>query len=182
MNLANALTLLRLMAVPFLVYLLHDGSYGGALLLYLFAGLSDAADGFAAKRLGQVTELGKVLDPIADKALAVALYVTLAWLGWIPFWLVVAVVARDGIILAGALAFHFVTGNLEVAPTRLSKANTGVQLAFVALVLVDATFGPDLAAWRTNMAALVLVTTVASGLQYVVVWLRKALRYEQGIE
>lgn len=180
MNLANALTLLRLAAVPFLVVLLYQGRFGAALALFVLAGLSDAADGLVAKRFNQVTELGKVLDPIADKALVMALYITLAWLGWVPFWLVVAVVARDGIIVAGALAFHFVTGALEITPTRLSKANTTVQLAFVALVLVDAALAPDLAVVRWYLEMAVLATTVASGLQYVVLWLRKALAHEQG--
>jgi cardiolipin synthase len=179
-NLPNALTLLRLVMVPFLIFLLHEGRFGAALALFAFAGLTDAADGFVAKRFGQETELGKVIDPIADKALVVALYVSLAWLGWVPFWLVVAVVARDAIIVAGALAFHYLTGALEMAPTYLSKANTAVQLVYVGLVLVDAAFAADLAAWRGYLAALVLVTTIASGLQYVVLWLRKAIRYEQG--
>ena len=179
MNLANALTLLRLVMVPFLVLLLHEGRYGAALALFAVAGLSDAADGFVAKRFNQQTELGKVLDPIADKALAVALYVTLAWLGWVPFWLVVAVVARDAIIVTGALVFHYLTGALEMAPTYLSKANTAVQLVFVALTMVDAAFALDLAEWRAYLAVAVLATTVASGLQYVVVWLRKAMHHER---
>ncbi|HKJ70949.1 MAG TPA: CDP-alcohol phosphatidyltransferase family protein [Gammaproteobacteria bacterium] len=180
MNLANALTLLRLVMVPFLVLLLHEGRYGAALMLFVFAGLSDAADGFVAKRFGQETDLGKVLDPIADKALAVALYVTLAWLGWVPFWLVLAVVARDALIVSGALAFHYLTGALEMAPTYLSKANTAMQLVYLGVILVDAALAVDLAAWRSGLALVVLATTVASGLQYVVLWLRKAMRHEQG--
>jgi len=179
-TLANALTLLRLILVPVLVVLLHQGSYTGALALFVFAGLTDAADGFVAKRYGQVTELGKVLDPIADKALAVALYVTLAWLGWVPFWLVVAVVARDVIILAGALLYHYLTSGLEVAPTLLSKANTALQLGYVALILVDAALAVDLGAWHTPVAVAVFITTVVSGLQYVLVWLRKAVEHELG--
>jgi cardiolipin synthase len=179
MNLANALTLLRLVLVPFLVYLLHEGAYGMALGLFVLAGLSDAADGFVAKRFRQETELGKILDPIADKALAVALFVTLAWLGWIPFWLVVAVVSRDALIVVGALGYHYLTSALEMAPSLLSKANTAVQLTYLALVLVDAAIAPDLAQWRGLLAVVVLATTVASGLHYVVVWLRKALAHEQ---
>ena len=178
MNLANTLTLLRLLAVPFLVLLLHEGAYRGALGLFLVAGLSDAADGFVAKHYRQETRLGQLLDPIADKALAVALYVTLAWLGWVPLWLVVAVVLRDGIIVAGALAFHFLTGALEILPTRLSKLNTALQMGLVALILVDAAFPGDLASGRALMAVLVLATTVGSGVQYVLLWLRKAVSYE----
>lgn len=180
MTLANAFTLLRLILVPVLVVLLHQGSYAWALALFVFAGLTDAADGFVAKRYNQVTELGKVLDPLADKALAVALYVTLAWLGWVPFWLVVAVVARDVIIVSGALLYHYLTSGLEVAPTLLSKANTALQLGYLALILVDAAVAVDLGGWHTLLAVAVLITTVASGLQYVLVWLRKAVEHELG--
>jgi cardiolipin synthase len=179
MNLPNALTLLRLVLVPFLVYLLHDGAYAMALALFAFAGLTDAVDGYVAKHFHQETELGKFLDPVADKALVVALYISLTWLGWIPFWLMVAVVARDGIIVVGALGFQYLTGALEMAPTVLSKANTAFQLGYVALVLLDAAAAMDLAGWRKLLAGVVLVTTVASGLQYVLVWLRKALAHEQ---
>ncbi len=168
------------MAVPFLVYLLHEGEYPSALALFILAGLTDAADGFVAKRFHQETQLGKVLDPIADKALAVALalYITLAWQGWVPFWLVVAVVSRDGIIVGGAMAFHYLTGALEITPTLLSKLNTALQLTLVALILVDAALPWELETGRGALAVLVLATTVASGLQYVVLWLRKAVHYE----
>ena len=180
MNLPNALTLLRLLLVPLLIYLLHEGAYGVALGVFLLAGLTDAADGFVAKRFHQQTELGKVLDPVADKALVVSLYISLAWLGWVPFWLVVAVVARDGIIVVGALGYHYLTGALEMVPTLLSKANTALQLGFVALVLVDAAAAVDLGALRAGLAWAVLLTTVASGVQYIVVWLGKALAHEEG--
>ncbi|MFA9459419.1 CDP-alcohol phosphatidyltransferase family protein [Thiohalorhabdus sp. Cl-TMA] len=180
MNVANALTLLRLAAVPFLVLLLHEGRYREALVLFVLAGISDAVDGFVAKRFGQETQLGKVLDPIADKALVVTVYVALAWVALIPFWLVVAVVSRDLIIVGGALAYHYLTGALEMVPTFLSKLNTALQLALVTLVLVEAALPMGVHVWVDWLAVLVLVTTVASGLQYVVVWLRKAWAYEAG--
>ncbi len=182
MNAANALTLLRLLIVPFLVYFLHGGWYATALALFLIAGLSDAADGFLAKRFGQATRLGRVLDPLADKALVVTLYITLGWEGWVPFWLVVAVVSRDAIIVSGAMVFHYLTGALEIAPTYLSKANTTVQLALLAFILVEAAGGLDLAAWRGYLAWLVLITTVGSGLQYIILWLRKVTHFEDATE
>ncbi|KPV41461.1 hypothetical protein AN478_02515 [Thiohalorhabdus denitrificans] len=178
MNLPNALSLLRLAAVPFLVLLLHDGRHGAALGLFVLAGLTDAADGFVAKRFGQETRLGKVLDPIADKALVVTAYVTLGWMGLIPFWLVLAVVTRDLVILVGALAYHYLTGALEMAPSVLSKFNTALQLALVALVLLEAVLALGLGEWLGWLAVAVLATTVASGLQYVLVWVRKAWAHE----
>jgi len=178
MNAANALTLLRLIFVPFLVYFLHQGWFGVALGVFLIAGLSDAADGFLAKRFEQQTRLGKVLDPVADKALVVTLYVALGWVGWVPFWLVLAVVSRDALIITGALIFHYLTGALEIEPTYLSKANTAVQLALLALILVDAATAWDLGWWRSTLAVVVLVTTVASGVQYILLWLRKMGRFE----
>lgn len=180
MNLANSLTLARLMLVPVLVYLLHEQAYPAALAVFVVAGLTDAADGYVAKHWNQLTRLGAVLDPIADKALVMAAYVSLAWLGWLPFWLVLVVVSRDVIILLGALLYEYLTGALEMAPTWLSKANTALQLIYVTATLLDAALG---ARWERPEVGLVLVVglvTVASGLQYVVVWLGKALHHERG--
>ena len=115
---------------------------------------------------------------MAAKALVVTLYITLGWLGWVPFWLVVAVVSRDIIIVSGALLFHFLTGELEIRPTYLSKANTAVQLGFLALILVDAASRLDLGIGSQYLSLVVLVTTVGSGLQYILLWLRKAVHYE----
>ena len=180
MNLANALTLSRLILVPVLVYLLHERAYPWALAAFLVAGVTDALDGYVAKHWNQVTRLGATLDPIADKGLVVAAYVSLAWLGWIPFWLVLVVVSRDVIIVTGAALYHYLTGALEMAPTWLSKANTALQLGYVAATLLDAALGAHWQRPEWGLAVLVGVVTVASGLQYVVVWLGKALRHERG--
>lgn len=180
MNPANALTLIRLLLVPVLVYLLHEEAYAGALAVFVAAGLTDAADGYLARRRGQITRLGSVLDPVADKALVVAAYVTLAWLEWIPFWLVLVVVSRDAIIVVGAVLYHYLTGALEMAPTLLSKANTALQLGYVAVTLVDAALGEVWTRPGVALAVLVALGTVASGIQYVVVWLGKAVRHERG--
>jgi cardiolipin synthase len=180
MNLANGLTVSRLILVPVLVYLLHEQAYATALAVFVLAGITDAADGFVAKRWNQVTRLGATLDPIADKGLVVAAYITLAWLQWIPFWLVLVVVSRDVIIVTGAALYHYLTGALEMAPTVLSKANTAIQLTYIAATLLDAALGAAWARPEVGLPLLVGGATVASGLQYVVVWLGKAVRYERG--
>lgn len=147
-------------------------------MIFLAASLTDALDGWIAKRFGQQTQLGEILDPLADKSLAIGLYITLAWQGWVPFWLVLAVVSRDSIILVGAMAYHYLTGLLEITPSLLSKFNTALQLGFIALVLLDAATALEFKRVQTYLAFVVLVTTVGSGLHYVFVWLRKVAYFE----
>ena len=106
MNIPNSLTLVRIVLVPLVVWLIITHEMLAAFLLFLLAGLSDAADGFLAKRYGWDTELGAYLDPIADKALLVSIYVTLGLAGQLPAWLVIAVVSRD-ILIVGAVVLSW---------------------------------------------------------------------------
>ena len=106
MNIPNSITLGRLVLVPLVVWLIIDHQMEAAFLLFLLAGLSDAADGYLAKRYGWNSELGAYLDPIADKALLVSIYVTLGFAGHLPVWLVIAVVSRD-ILIVGAVVLSW---------------------------------------------------------------------------
>ena len=106
-----------------------------ALLLILTAGLTDALDGYLARRFQWTSRLGSILDPIADKLLVFATYVTLAWLGHVPVWLTVLIVGRDVVIMTGATAYHYVVGVFDMTPTLLSKANSAFQILFAVLVL-----------------------------------------------
>lgn len=153
---------------------LHGGRFGLALLLFIVAGISDVLDGYLAKRFGWTSELGKVLDPMADKLLLIILFVEAAWLGRLVWWLAAAVVARDVFIALGAGVFRLWFGPLHGQPTVLSKINTGMQLLFMALVMLNAglTFPPQ--KLLDGLAVLVFVTTVLSGLGYLSIFTRRA--------
>ena len=110
---------------------------GVALGAFVFAGITDAVDGYIAKRFDQRTELGAYLDPLADKTLIVSIYVSLAIFGFIPPWLVILVVSRDFMIVGGVLLSTFVDKPLAIQPLLVSKANTLAQIVFAALVLAS---------------------------------------------
>lgn len=174
LNVPNAITIVRLALVPVTAYLLWRGAYGLALVLFASAALSDLVDGFIARTFNQSTALGAVLDPIADKLIVVVVTVLLAWQGLLPLWLAGAIILRDIIIVLGALAYRAAFGRVEMAPTRLSKANTAIE--FVVLLVVMATAAEWIAAGASLelLFLLLLATVVGSGLQYVLVWGRKA--------
>ena len=175
-DIPNVLSMLRMsLAVPSALLLLQEW-YNAALLIFLVAGLSDALDGYLAKRFGWRSRLGSILDPLADKILLVTNYIVLGWLGSIPVWLVVAVISRDVIVVSGALAYHARFGRYEMAPTMASKVNTTVQIVLV--VVVVASLGllslPD---WIVDgLIYGVLATTVWSGVDYVWTWGTQAYR------
>ena len=135
-------------------------------------GASDGVDGFLAKRFHWSSRLGQYMDPVADKAMLVSTYLSLGWLGVLPAWLVAIVILRDVIIIAGAVAYHFVTHQLEMHPTWLSKLNTVMQI-ILALVAIMAQFLTIPDAIVALMIVIVLLTTVASGLDYALEWTRR---------
>jgi len=174
LNLAVSLTLLRIALIPLVVGLMRDGNFLWALAVFSLAGVSDALDGYVARRFHQATAVGALLDPVADKLLILASVLTLSWLGWIPWWLTAAIIARDVLITSGALIYRLVAGRLQMAPTGLSKINTFAQLSLIALVLAQQ--GGLIAGappWP-YLFAVVATTTMASGIQYVWMWSRKA--------
>jgi cardiolipin synthase (CMP-forming) len=140
-HLPNLLTAMRLAAAPALALLLVSGADRAALGVFAFAGLSDAADGFLAKRFGFATQFGRYLDPAADKLLMLAAFFTLTALGFTPLWLTLLVVARDAAIVAGILFAHLLRLPIRVEPLLVGKASTAMQIAYVALALLLLTFG-----------------------------------------
>lgn len=175
-DIPNVISLLRLALVaPVIIMLLHE-DYETALALFAVAGLSDALDGFLAKRYGWHSRLGSILDPVADKALLVSTYVTLAYLDLIPVWLVVAIVARDLMIFTGAVAYHFLIGKYEMTPSLLSKLNTFGQIILALTVVTAADFNAVSKRFIDVLVYAVFVTTVFSGLSYVWSWSMRALR------
>lgn len=172
----NVITFLRILLVWPLGMAILVGDYTLALVLFVTAGLSDAVDGFLAKRFGWETRLGAMLDPVADKLLMLCSYLMLGWQHHLPWWLVAVVVGRDMVILAGAAAFRLLVGRIDMAPTYISKANTFFQIALVAGVLLGLCCFPLPPAGRDGLVYVVLVTSVWSGLDYVYEWGRSAWR------
>jgi cardiolipin synthase len=173
-DLPNAITVLRILAVVPLVWLLIGDRYPAALWLAFFAGLSDAVDGYLAKRFGWVSRVGGILDPLADKFLLVSCVVVLAMKGHLPMWLLWLVLGRDLLIVGGAAAFNFLVQRVEhAAPSRLSKLNTCMQIALVLLVLVELAYGWELRL-VTTLVMVTALTTITSGVHYVWYWGRKA--------
>lgn len=171
MNTPNLISLGRLLAVPVNVWLILLGEWRVAFLLFLAAGVSDALDGMIAKRFGLQTRLGRYLDPLADKVLLVSVFVVLAVQGQMPVWLVGLVVARDVLIVAGAILLHFMRYTAAPCPRWASKVNTAVQIAAAALVLSNLAYDFGLAAsFLFGVFAVTALTTVASGIDYLIDW------------
>lgn len=174
MNIPNTITMMRIITVPFLAYLLLRGAYGAAIWVFVAAGVSDALDGFIARRFQLCTRLGAVLDPLADKMLVVVSVLTLAWLGLLPWWLALIVTGRDLVIVGGASAYYLRAGSVEMEPSIPSKLNTGVQILLIFAILAQAAGVVRIAGWLPVLLGAALVTTVVSGGHYVVVWSRRA--------
>jgi cardiolipin synthase len=176
-HLPNALTIVRMLLVLPLVWMIRTERYDEAVVIAAIAGLSDALDGFLAKHCGWRSWLGGVLDPLADKLMLVACFVTLGLVGAHPGWLTALVVGRDVVIVAGAIAYHNFIGRLDAQPTRLSKLTTCVQILYVLAQLLHLSgwMESPLPAMR-GLLAVTAVLTAASGVQYVYVWSRKAWR------
>jgi len=171
----NILTIARIIITPgFLIAFLND-AMGLAWFFFLLAGLSDALDGFLARALDQRSELGAMLDPLADKVLLVTSFLCLGAKGLVPSWLVVVVVTRDMVIVGGLFLLQFwgIDVRTRIAPTIISKLNTLLQILFVFVVLLHLTFPTwSLAGLRFVLEWAVVVCTTFSGVDYVLRGLR----------
>lgn len=173
-DLPNIISVLRVVLVIPVAWLLWHQQFVYALYLFAVAGCSDALDGYLAKRNGWTSWLGGILDPLADKLLLVASYFTLGGLGLLPWWLVVVVLARDVIIVVGATAYHFWIARLEADPTPLSKLNTLAQIVLVLTVVFNQVVAGSLQPLISALIYAVTITTVTSGVLYVIAWSRRA--------
>ncbi|MFQ5772937.1 MAG: CDP-alcohol phosphatidyltransferase family protein [Kiloniellaceae bacterium] len=168
--LPNFITLARLLAVPVTVYLVLQGEYGAAFWLFVAAGASDAVDGLLAKRLGVVSEVGAYLDPLADKALLVSVYVALGYMDHVAMWLVFLIVFRDLLIIGGAIVFFALTQSLKMNPLFISKVNTAAQITLAGVILAELGLGLALPFISSALVYIVALTTFLSGAAYVVKW------------
>ena len=153
---------------------LFSGAYTTALVLIVVAGLSDGLDGFLARTFDWRTRLGSLLDPAADKLLVVSTFLRLAVLGLVPLALTIIVVLRDIVIVSGALAYQRIAGRLEGEPVLISKLNTVCQLTFIVFTIMNAEWAQPDTFWLTLLGAMVVYTSITSGLTYVLIWTRRA--------
>ncbi|MGH7041947.1 MAG: CDP-alcohol phosphatidyltransferase family protein [Acetobacteraceae bacterium] len=170
LTLPNLITFARLCAVPLAVWLVIEHRLGSAFVLFVTAGVSDAIDGWLARRMGGGTSVGALLDPVADKALLVTMYVTLARVGEVPAWLAILVVFRDLVIVGGVIVLTLLGRTVVIQPLFVSKVNTALQIVLVALTLFLAGFGARGAVVAFGLAMLtwaVGASTLASGAAYV---------------
>jgi cardiolipin synthase len=171
-NPANLITLGRLLSVPVSIWLILAGQYGAAFWMFVIAGISDAVDGFIAKRFNMRTHIGALLDPVADKTLLVSTYVTLGVAAQLPTWLVILVVSRDLMIVGGFLLVQLLSAKTRWEPLMVSKANTVLQIILVALTLARLAFAFDDHGLGVVLIYAVAATTVLSGAAYLVRWAR----------
>lgn len=183
-NIANGLTAARVLLVPLFAYLLISERFGHALLVFAVCGASDMLDGLLARWLHQRTVVGFYLDPIADKLLMATAFVVLAIVKVVPTWLTIMVISRDLFILAGSVLILLLLGSDELGATGLSKANTAMQVLTVLYFLAVRAFPGALdalaAGGEAAVTAVVLMlcaaTTAVSGLQYLLIGMRKLSR------
>lgn len=172
MSIPNIITLGRIMLVPIIVWAIVSSQMEVAFAVFLIAGISDAVDGFLAKRFNMTSELGALLDPLADKALLVSIYMALGIWGAIPRWIVILVVSRDIMIVAAVIVSWLFDKPVAMKPLMVSKLNTVAQVAFAALVLAALAFGFKPGPYDIILMGLVTVFTLSSVSLYLVEWLR----------
>jgi cardiolipin synthase (CMP-forming) len=174
-TLPNLITLARLCAVPATIWLILQHRLDLAFCLFIGAGISDGIDGWLARVTNTRSALGAMLDPVADKALLVSVYVTLAGVGVLPDWLAILVVFRDLIIVGGILVLWVLGQPPAIKPLFVSKLNTAVQIGLAALALLLAGFGLQADRLLTTLVWIVAGTTLASGIAYVATTLRRGV-------
>ena len=174
-HLPNIICLVRIALIWPTIDALYSGRNWTALILVAICAVSDGVDGWLAKRFNWTSHLGKILDPLADKLLLVALFLTATWMNLLPWWLTAVAVARDVMIGGGAVIYRLVWGPLYGRPTILSKINTGMQLAVALAAILGAAIGLPTREMVTALAAVTLVTTVLSGADYLTHFTRRAL-------
>ena len=171
-SIPNIITLGRIMLVPIIVWAIVSSQMEVAFAVFLIAGISDAVDGFLAKRFNMASELDALLDPLADKALLVSIYLSLGIRGDIPRWIVILVVSRDIMIVTAVIVSWLFDKPVEMRPSKVSKLNTAAQVSYAALVLAALAFGFGPAPYDVILMGFVTLFTLSSVSLYLVEWLR----------
>jgi cardiolipin synthase len=178
--LPNAICIARMLLVIPLVLWIVEQRYVAALVLLVIAGFSDGLDGYLAKTFDWRTRLGGLLDPAADKLLLVSVFVALSYVGLLPTALTAVVVARDVIIVLGAISYQLLIAPVQGEPAAVSKLNTACQLALVVFALTHAAFGWPPRVSLVVLGAAVVFTSVVSGLTYILRWSARAWHVAHG--
>ena len=176
-HIPNVLTSLRILLVIPVAYYLFESNYLYSLALFLFAGISDAVDGYLARRFLWTSNFGAWADPLADKLIVGVVFVVLAIQGLVPAWLVCVTIGRDLIILCGAGTYRKIFGKIDIAPTILSKVNTVVQILALLLVMVTLLDIPQLIKTDDMLDMVFIIVgifSILSGVDYVISWIRRA--------
>lgn len=180
-HIPNILSGLRLVAAPAVALLILEGHTGWALLIFAFAGLSDALDGYLAKTFAFTSEFGAILDPTADKLLMLASFITLSLAGMVPWWLTAAVIGRDVAIVTGIAMAKTINAPLKVAPRIAGKISTAIQVGYVALMLLLRTLNITNTALETCGDILVTLAAAWSLAAYARVWLKAIVAQRTGV-
>jgi cardiolipin synthase len=173
-DIPNVISGIRIVLVAPVIYLLLHESYQLALGLFIIAGLSDALDGFLAKRFDWTSQLGSFLDPLADKLLLVSCFSVCVFTGLIPAWLFVLILLRDLVVAFGALAYHFIVESFNGTPPFSSKLNTTFQIVYLMMLISSQGVIGIPPSWIEFVLYAVAATTTISGLEYIWVWGFKA--------
>jgi len=171
MNIPNLLTLIRILLIPLFVILIINQSFSWALIIFALAGITDGIDGLIARITRKRTELGAYLDPIADKLLLSAGFITLAIIEMLPSWLAVVVIARDMIILLGILVMILTHIPPKIQPSLIGKITTSLQISTILLVLM-AHYGTFLKHLATIAIYATMLFTIFSGAHYIYIGTR----------
>ena len=173
-HLPNLLCIFRILLVYPVGHWILQGRYPEVLGLFAVAAFTDALDGFLAKRFDWTSDLGRLLDPLADKLLLVTSFICLSIAGLAPWWLTALVLLRDLVIVLGAMAYRVMFGELQGRPTYPSKFNTFWQIAFCLGAISQAAYGWPGQPLVVAAGAFALVTTAVSGIDYVLIYSRRA--------
>lgn len=171
-SLPNLITLGRLVLTPAIIGMVIDENWGAAFALFVAAGISDALDGWLAKTYHLQSDLGAVLDPLADKALIISIYVSLAAGGNLPVWLAILIVSRDALILGGVLVAWFLSRPIKIKPHFSSKITTLVQIVLASVILAGQAYGARAEALEDLLIASVAALTTASASVYLWLWVQ----------
>jgi cardiolipin synthase (CMP-forming) len=173
-HIPNLICLGRIVLIVPLIAAMFAGQQARILVLFSIAAVSDGLDGYLAKRFNWTSDLGKFLDPAADKLLLVSVFITAAWLDIAPWWVAAVAVARDLVIATGALIYRLWFGPLRGRPSLISKINTGMQILYLLAVILASATGFPPREMLEALAAVMVLTTVASGADYVARFLQRA--------
>ena len=176
-TLPNVLTIFRMVLIPIFVSLLFYQRFVWALIVFITAGITDGLDGLLARRFHQQSQLGTILDPIADKLMLVTAFVVLSMRGVfhsplpkhlpVPFWVTVAVISRDVFIMVGAAAINIMTGFRGFRPSLLGKVNTTVQIVAIAAIMFGASVPNGSGYYLPTIYSSVFTLAILSGIHYV---------------